>query len=311
MDSEDAQHARTIGRRLRLIRKTRRKSLAVIAGLAGMSKSKLDRIERGEIALDKLSDIVALAGALQIAPGDLLRLPVPAPANGHTDATTKAVRQALNAIESDEPNGLVLPVTALREQVARIHTQLRACQFADVATDLPGLIRNLHTTLNTGSSHAVIHAKAALLQRRPEDAVAPTEAAAELAERFGTTSKPDRRGFLYSPTSAAINGMALALDNDEPDQAVQIARQTDPRQAPFPVNQTYWWINYGHALAKLPGRGADAMRALRTAERIFPTATLRNQTVREVLGEMLAHPQRDATGVELRGMAHRAGLLPM
>jgi hypothetical protein len=53
------------------------------------------------------------------------------------------------------------------------------------------------------------------------------------------------------------------------------------------------------------------MRALRTAERIFPTATLRNQTVREVLGEMLARPQHGATGVELRGMAHWAGLLPV
>ncbi|MGH3926628.1 MAG: helix-turn-helix domain-containing protein, partial [Pseudonocardiaceae bacterium] len=151
---DDADQARTIGRRLRQIRKVRKKSLVVIAGLAGMSKSKLDRIERGEDALDKLSDIVALAGALQVAPGDLLRLPVPAPANGHTDATTKAVRRALNAIESDEPNGLVLPVAVLREQVVRIHAQLRACRFADVATDLPGLIRNLHATLDTGARHA-------------------------------------------------------------------------------------------------------------------------------------------------------------
>ncbi|MBV8996285.1 MAG: helix-turn-helix transcriptional regulator, partial [Pseudonocardiales bacterium] len=47
--------ARTIGRRLRQIRKSRDKSLVVIAGLAGMSKSQLDRIERGEVALDKIS----------------------------------------------------------------------------------------------------------------------------------------------------------------------------------------------------------------------------------------------------------------
>ncbi|MBV9162335.1 MAG: helix-turn-helix domain-containing protein [Pseudonocardiales bacterium] len=80
MDADD--DARTIGRRLRRIRKGRRKSLIVVAGLAGMSKSKLDRIERGEVALDSLSDIVALANALQIAPSELIRLPFPAPANG-------------------------------------------------------------------------------------------------------------------------------------------------------------------------------------------------------------------------------------
>ncbi len=39
----DEEEARTIGRRVRQIRKARRKSLVVIAGLSGISKSKLDR----------------------------------------------------------------------------------------------------------------------------------------------------------------------------------------------------------------------------------------------------------------------------
>ena len=95
MDVDD--DARTIGRRLRQIRNYRRKSLRVIAGLAGMSKSKLSQIERGEIALDSRSDIVALANALQISPSELLRLPVPAPGNGHTDSAIEAVRLALIA----------------------------------------------------------------------------------------------------------------------------------------------------------------------------------------------------------------------
>ncbi|HEU0128113.1 MAG TPA: hypothetical protein VFQ48_05850, partial [Pseudonocardiaceae bacterium] len=344
---------------------------------------------------------VALADALEIAPGDLVRLPLPAPANGHTDATTKAVQRALNAIESDEPNGLVLSMAVLREQVAQIHAQLRVCRFADVATDLPGLIRNLHTTLATGTHHAqlldlavylhvhitrmwliragasddlkhrtvflarrlaherddvttlaiaglnvadslmhsgdfdesravlnsitlppttpetaglvayltVTHAKAAVLQSRPEDGAAPMDAAAELAERFGATGQPDSRGFLFSPISAAIDRSWLALENNEPDQAVRFARQADPRQAPFPINQTYWWINYGWALSKLSGRQDDAVRALRTAERIFPTATLRNQAVRETLGELLTQGSARTMGVELRGMAYRAGVL--
>lgn len=48
---------RAIGRRLRQTRYARRKSLRVVAGLVRMSKSKLDRIERGEVALDSISDI--------------------------------------------------------------------------------------------------------------------------------------------------------------------------------------------------------------------------------------------------------------
>ncbi|PZS40457.1 MAG: hypothetical protein DLM62_02815 [Pseudonocardiales bacterium] len=147
---------------MRQIRKSRDKSLVIIAGLAGMSKSQLDRIERGEVALDRLSEIVALADALQIAPSDLMRLPVPAPANGHTDSATEAVRLALDAIDADGLDELVLPVAVLRDQVARIHAQRRACQFAEVATDLPALTRNLHTTTILTRAEAIEVAQAML-----------------------------------------------------------------------------------------------------------------------------------------------------
>ncbi|MGH3868017.1 MAG: helix-turn-helix domain-containing protein [Pseudonocardiaceae bacterium] len=144
--------AATIGRRVRQVRKSRDKSLRVLAGLSGMNRMALSRIERGERAVT-LSEIVALAGALGIAPSELTRLPVPAPANGHTDSTTEAVRLAMDAVEANHPGGLVLPVAALRDQVAQIHQHQRACRFTEVATELPGLIRNLHTTLATGANH--------------------------------------------------------------------------------------------------------------------------------------------------------------
>lgn len=149
MDAEDAY---TIGERILRVRMARGKSLRVIAGLAGISKSHLDRIERAE-ASPSLSEIVALAGALQIAPSELTRLPLPAPANGHTDATTEAVRLALDLVDLGRPNGVMLSVEMLRGQVTKIHAQLRACRFGEVAADLPGLIRNVHTTLATGRDH--------------------------------------------------------------------------------------------------------------------------------------------------------------
>jgi hypothetical protein len=154
-----------------------------------------------------------------------------------------------------------------------------------------------------------IHAFAAVLQGRPEDGAAALEAAAELAGRFGGGA-PDSRGFLYSPTSAAIKGMVFALENDEPDHAVRVAREVDPRLHPFPVNRAYYWIHCARGLVQLLGRQDDAVRALRTAEQIFPTAVLRNQAVREVIGEMVTRGSvRGAMGVELRGMAYRAGVL--
>ncbi len=74
--------ARTIGLRIRRLRAVRDKSLRVIAGLAGMSTSILHRIERGQRE-PTLSEITALAGALEIHPAKLIRLPVFEPATDH------------------------------------------------------------------------------------------------------------------------------------------------------------------------------------------------------------------------------------
>ena len=60
--------ARPIGRRLRQIRQARRKSLRVVAGLAGISASHLHRIETGTRPLDSLALILALANALRSRP---------------------------------------------------------------------------------------------------------------------------------------------------------------------------------------------------------------------------------------------------
>jgi transcriptional regulator with XRE-family HTH domain len=395
----DAEEARTIGWALWRVRDDRGKSLRVIAGLAGMSKDTLNRIERGERS-PTLKEVLALAEALQISVSGLTRLPVPAPANGHTDSTTEAVRLALDGIEADQPGGMVLPVGVLRDQVARIHAQRRACRFAEVATDLPGLIRNLHTTLATGTDHGELlelavylhvhvtlgwlgvaaaptdlrrraaflsrrlaqehggvsmlgmagfavtnrlltggafalgraaldsltlppttadtaglvcaltttHALAAVLDGRPDDAVAPMDTAAEVAERFGATGNTDSLGFVHVPADVGIERMWLALEANEPDRAVSIARNVHPERHPFQGARAMYWLHYGGALAQLRGRHDDAVRALRTAEDIHPTKVRRDPFVRDTLAVLLRHSRRDAVGQELRGMARRAGL---
>ncbi|MGH4022605.1 MAG: helix-turn-helix domain-containing protein [Pseudonocardiaceae bacterium] len=150
MDAEDTV---TIGARLRRIRLARDKTLEVIAGRAGIGYGYLGQLERGERALDSLRLIKALANALEIAPSELTRIPVPAPGNGHTDSATEGVRRALTAVDVGRPGGLVVPVGVLRDRVTQIIRKRRACRFVEVAGDLPGLIRDLHTTLDTGRDH--------------------------------------------------------------------------------------------------------------------------------------------------------------
>ncbi len=140
MDIEDA---RTIGRRLRQIRHARGKSLRVIAGLAGMSTTHLWRIEHGERALD-LSEIATLADALQIAPSELIKLPIPAPANGDTDSAIKVVRRALRDVNHGRPGGHVVSVDTLRARVMAVLTAHSRCDREhQVGAALPALIADL------------------------------------------------------------------------------------------------------------------------------------------------------------------------
>jgi hypothetical protein len=62
---------------------------------------------------------------------------VPAPGNGHTDSTTKAIGLAMDGIDVGHPGGVVLPVVALRDQVVRVFQQRQECRYADVGTEFP------------------------------------------------------------------------------------------------------------------------------------------------------------------------------
>jgi transcriptional regulator with XRE-family HTH domain len=147
----DANGARPIGRQLRQIRQARRKSLRVVAGLAGISASHLHRIETGARPLDSLTLILALADALQVAPSDLMTLPVPAPGNGPTDGAINAVRLALLAVGHNRPGGQSQRVDALRERVtAVVDAYCRCDRNGVVGAALPGLIRDLHTSITAG-----------------------------------------------------------------------------------------------------------------------------------------------------------------
>ncbi|MGH4014631.1 MAG: helix-turn-helix domain-containing protein [Pseudonocardiaceae bacterium] len=147
----DDEEARTIGRRVRQIRNARGKGLRVVAQLAGMSKDTLDRIETGQRALDRLSEIRALANALQIAPSELFRLPVPAPANGETDSAIETVRSAIRAVGRNRPGGMVLPVAVLRDRVnATLNAHYGCDPESKIGATLPGLIRDLHTSIAAG-----------------------------------------------------------------------------------------------------------------------------------------------------------------
>jgi transcriptional regulator with XRE-family HTH domain len=160
---DGGEEVRTVGRRVRRIRKARRKSQEVIAGLAGMSTATLSRIENGLRALDSRSEIVALANALQVAPSELTAMEVPAPGNGNTDLAVEAVRLALMAVNHGHPGGEVQSAAVLRR---RVRALIGAGSIGDQETtgqELPVLIRDLHTSIAAGCDVAELLGLATLL----------------------------------------------------------------------------------------------------------------------------------------------------
>lgn len=160
----DADEARTIGRRLRQIRHVRQMSLEAVAGLAGISPGHLSRIERGERALDRHSLIVALAEVLHISASELTTLQVSAPSDGEADTATESVRHALMAVGNHLPGGQVCPVDVLRARVSAIAEAHTRCDLpGGVGAALPGLIRDLHTSIAAGRDVAELLDLAVLL----------------------------------------------------------------------------------------------------------------------------------------------------
>jgi transcriptional regulator with XRE-family HTH domain len=92
-----------------------------------MSKSRLSQLERGERALDRRSEIVALAGALEVAPTELLALPLPLPADGRTDMPVEAIRRALLAAVTGAAGGEVLAAQVPRSRVTEVLDAQQAC----------------------------------------------------------------------------------------------------------------------------------------------------------------------------------------
>jgi transcriptional regulator with XRE-family HTH domain len=291
--------AERIGDRLRRIRRSRGKSLAVIAGLAGISTSHLSQLESGKRALDRQSLIVALANALQVAPSELMRFPVPAPANGETDSGVEGVRSALMAVSHDQPGGQALPVEALRARVTAAVDALCRCERErEVGAALP-------ETMQLAGFLALRRSVVAAADSRPGDVDPPLEYATELAERTG---EGNAYGLGFGPINVGLYRMAGLLEAGEYERAASVAEGIDPEAHGNRSRQSAYWADYGRALARTRGRHDEAVAALRRAELISPHRVQRGPVIREVLAELLTRSRQDAVGRELRGMAYRAGL---
>ena len=91
-----------------------------------------------------------MANALEVAPTELTEVTLPASGEPGTDLAQDAIRLALLAVGMGRPGGELLDTHTLTARVSDLLDAQQACQHDTVAAGLPGLIRDLHTSVAAG-----------------------------------------------------------------------------------------------------------------------------------------------------------------
>jgi len=138
----------TIGARLRTLRRWRGKTLAEVAGLAGVSVSYLSMVERGERMLDRRSYISGIASALKVSETDLVGGPHLSADRQQSDPhmAIPGLREAFqtNRLTSpavDHARSLAELVSAVREHIEPLRAD---SDYAGAGVLLPDVLDELH-----------------------------------------------------------------------------------------------------------------------------------------------------------------------
>ena len=156
-----------IGERVRRIRRRRGMSLAVAAGLAGISKSYLSMLETGERRFDRRGIVENLAEALGCSVADLTGGPYPAPDRDSAealDALPQISRSLHDARLNDVPDVPARPVADLVHWAAAANEHSAFCRYSLAGRDLGMLLTELHVHAVVGDGDMSRVALAALVE---------------------------------------------------------------------------------------------------------------------------------------------------
>ncbi|GAA1025297.1 MULTISPECIES: helix-turn-helix domain-containing protein [Amycolatopsis] len=134
----------SIGVTIRRFRRWRGLTLDQLAGLSGISKGYLSKIENEQKPVDRRSTLVKIAGALRVSlsdiTGDGLEIRDP-----QADATIPAIRDALLSTDLDGTEPPAGDLAELLSETQLLAALRQANQDAEVGARLPELLLSLHT----------------------------------------------------------------------------------------------------------------------------------------------------------------------
>ncbi len=231
-----------IGARARMIRRRRGLSLDTAAGLAGITKSYLSKLERGERHFERRGLLEDLATALGCAVADLTGQPYQ-PVDAETTEVLAAVSQSTMVLFDlsldDVPEQPARPVTELAAWAAEANAACDDAHYATAGRDLGRLLTELHVHAATGTPAARRIAWAALVEAcavvfgvarqvgHAEVAVQAMQRAQQAANRLGD---PALAGFAGLATAGAFSrlGARRAASRALTDTLGVVGPEADP-----------------------------------------------------------------------------------
>ena len=138
-----------VGARIRRCRRTRGMSLDQAAGLAGISKPYLSRLERGERSIDSRALLNQIAFALEASVSDLTGQPC-RPYDRDLAQARRGVSGTRLALL--DPSGPGRPEAEIADTIANLDQLMNSCNLVEQARVIPDLLRwTQQSALDTGS----------------------------------------------------------------------------------------------------------------------------------------------------------------
>jgi len=287
----DAGESSVMGARARMIRRRRGLSLAVVAGLVGITKQYLSQLELGQRGFSRRGLIEDLATALGCSVADLTGQPYLPPdrASAEASATLLDIGIVLSDVTLDDvPDVPARPIGQLARLIDAANDHRDQAQYAVAGRELATLLTELHVHVVTGDAETRQKALATLVEGccvasgiaknlgQPTIAVLAGRRGYDAAQRLGD---PALIGF-----SAFGRSLAL-MRQGRHDRATRLltasidalAGQADPTAPDPSAAEAYGRLHLGAAVnAARAHRAADARDHLREADAIARRTGERN-----------------------------------
>jgi transcriptional regulator with XRE-family HTH domain len=184
-----------------------------------------------------------------------------------------------------------------RRQIASVLRSLAAVADEPMTPELAQAIGQLHLSVALAYA-AKDDEESAWLHFREAEALADRQAA-EVGQ-FGC--------MWFGRPNVQIWKVALGAELGYGGRVAEFARDARPEVLPSPVRHAAFYADLGRSLARERRTTDEAVRVLRKAEDLAPQHVRNMPFVRETVTALMSRARRDATGRELRGLAHRMGM---